>query len=64
MELPFVEPSQCRTWGDCVAICPTGCLDMNGPVPFLARPTDCISCEICVYVCPESALHMESLDTE
>ena len=62
MELPFVELSQCRAWSDCVAICPTGCLEMRGKVPYLARPTDCISCEICVYVCPESALHMENLD--
>jgi NAD-dependent dihydropyrimidine dehydrogenase PreA subunit len=62
MELPFVELSQCRTWGDCVAICPTACLELTGKAPLLARPADCISCEICVYVCPESALHMEDID--
>jgi MinD superfamily P-loop ATPase len=63
IELPFVEPSQCRSWGDCVASCPTACLDICGTLPFLARPTDCISCEVCVYVCPESALRMEDVDS-
>jgi MinD superfamily P-loop ATPase len=62
IELPFVEPSQCRAWGDCVASCPTVCLDICGKLPFLARPLDCISCEVCVYVCPESALRMEDVD--
>ncbi len=62
MELPFVEPSRCKRWGDCVASCPTDCLALTGSLPFLVRPADCIACEICVYVCPESALAMEDVD--
>lgn len=64
MELPFVETAACRAWGDCVANCPTICLEMAGGVPRLARPLDCIACEVCVYVCPEGALHMEDVDGE
>ena len=62
MELPFVEPSKCRCWGDCIAVCPTDCLAMGESGPILVRPTDCIACEICVYVCPETALRMEDVD--
>jgi NAD-dependent dihydropyrimidine dehydrogenase PreA subunit len=63
-ELPFVDAGRCRCWGDCIAICPTICLEMGKSLPRLARPLDCIACEVCVYVCPEGALQMEDVDHE
>jgi formate hydrogenlyase subunit 6/NADH:ubiquinone oxidoreductase subunit I len=57
-ELPILDEARCTGCGDCVAVCPTQCLEMRGSVPWLPRPTDCVSCELCVKVCPADALRM------
>jgi NAD-dependent dihydropyrimidine dehydrogenase PreA subunit len=57
-ELPVLDESRCTGCGDCVTVCPTQCLEMSGPVPWLPRPRDCIRCELCVRVCPADALRM------
>lgn len=57
-ELPHLDDSRCIGCGDCVAVCPTDCLEMVGPLPWLARPRHCISCTACVLVCPAEALRM------
>jgi ferredoxin len=57
-ELPLLNPARCTGCGDCVAVCPTNCLEMNGAVPWLPRPAHCISCELCVLVCPTDALRL------
>jgi MinD superfamily P-loop ATPase len=57
-ELPVLDPARCTGCGDCVAVCPTGCLEMLGPQPWLPRPLDCISCTACVLVCPAQAIEM------
>ena len=41
-----------------MAVCPTECLEMAGPLPWLPRPGDCVSCELCVSVCPAEALRL------
>lgn len=61
-ELPLLDVTRCTGCGDCVATCPTDCLEMAGPVPWLPRPGDCISCGICVLVCPASALELQEPD--
>jgi NAD-dependent dihydropyrimidine dehydrogenase PreA subunit len=58
-ELPIVDETRCIGSGDCVAICPTLCLAMAGPVPWLIRPADCVSCAACVAVCPTDAIRLE-----
>jgi ferredoxin len=58
IELPVLDPVACTGCGDCVVACPTGCLDMAGPVPWLPRPVQCVSCTLCVLVCPADALHL------
>src|SRR5262245_59610014 len=58
-ELPAVDERLCTACGRCVEICPTACLAMAGPLPWLPRPADCISCGACVFLCPVSALTLE-----
>ena len=55
-ELPSLDEMRCTGCGDCVPVCPTACLEMAGPLPWLPRPEDCISCAVCVLVCPADAL--------
>lgn len=58
IELPRVDEATCTGCGDCVLVCPTDCLALAGPVPWLPRPADCISCTLCVLVCPVEAITM------
>jgi NAD-dependent dihydropyrimidine dehydrogenase PreA subunit len=57
-ELPLLDPTRCTGSGDCVAVCPTACLEMAGPVPWLPRPLDCVSCGLCELVCPADAVRL------
>ena len=59
-ELPLLDETLCTGCGDCVRVCPTACLEMDGPLPWLARAGDCISCTLCVLVCPVEALRLAS----
>ena len=36
-ELPLLDGTRCTGCGDCVLACPTSCLCMAGPLPWLAR---------------------------
>jgi fumarate reductase flavoprotein subunit len=56
LELPLLDETRCSGCGDCVAVCPTACLEMCGPLPSLPRPLDCIRCGVCAAVCPTGAL--------
>jgi NAD-dependent dihydropyrimidine dehydrogenase PreA subunit len=55
-ELPVLDATRCTGCAECVALCPTDCLAMDGPLPWLPRPLDCISCGVCVFVCPTQAV--------
>lgn len=63
-ELPALDDSKCTGCGACVHVCPTACLAMAGPLPWLPRPEDCISCELCVWICPVNALHLAPLESD
>lgn len=54
--LPNLDPARCTGCGDCVAVCPTDCLEMAGAVPWLPRPGACIGCGACEFVCPTAAV--------
>ncbi|QEL19754.1 ATP-binding protein [Limnoglobus roseus] len=55
-ELPVVDVTKCTGCGDCVAVCPTLCLETCGRLPWLPRPGDCASCAACVLICPVDAI--------
>jgi NAD-dependent dihydropyrimidine dehydrogenase PreA subunit len=55
-ELPALDERLCTGCGRCVGVCPTECLAMAGPLPWLPRSADCISCGVCVFLCPATAL--------
>jgi formate hydrogenlyase subunit 6/NADH:ubiquinone oxidoreductase subunit I len=57
-ELPQVDPWRCTGCGDCVAVCPTECLEMRFDQPHLIRPRQCVSCDVCARVCPEEAISL------
>lgn len=59
-ELPILDESRCTGCSACVDCCPTACLALAGPLPWLPRPLDCVACELCVWVCPVNALEMSS----
>jgi MinD superfamily P-loop ATPase len=55
-ELPLLDETRCTSCGVCAEVCPTECLEMDGPLPWLPRPLDCVSCSLCVLICPAEAL--------
>jgi len=61
-ELPALDPARCTGCGACAAVCPTDCLAMAGPLPWLPRPLDCVACGACVLVCPADAVRLEAAD--
>jgi formate hydrogenlyase subunit 6/NADH:ubiquinone oxidoreductase subunit I len=63
-ELPEVNETRCTACGDCVLVCPTECLAMDGPLPYLVRPVDCIACSLCVLICPDDAMRMVEGEVE
>ena len=54
--LPELDATRCTGCGDCVAVCPTDCLEILGRVAWLPRPADCISCALCADICPADAI--------
>jgi ferredoxin len=62
-ELPLVDPARCTGCGDCMAVCPTACLEMNAFLPWLPRPCSCVSCNLCVLVCPVDAIRLAQQDS-
>lgn len=60
LEYPVVDETRCNGCGHCVEVCPTECLAMDGPLPWLPIPGDCIRCGLCIAICPTQALTMGS----
>lgn len=60
MILPTLAGEQCIGCGECVAACPTDCLAMCGPLPWLPRPGDCVQCAACELICPVDAIRLRA----
>jgi len=60
-ELPVLDAARCTGCADCVVVCPTQCLALAGPLPWLPRPADCIACRACEVVCPTDAIQVRAL---
>ncbi len=56
--LPVLDRRLCTGCGDCIRICPTGCLESAGAGPWLPRPLDCLSCRLCEGFCPTGAIRL------
>jgi ferredoxin len=63
-ELPLLDVTVCTGCGDCVAVCPTDCLELKGRIPWLPRPGACVSCGLCVLICPVQALVIKAVNEE
>lgn len=63
-DIPILDERSCTGCGDCVLVCPVDCLEMAGPLPWLARPLDCIACELCVRICPVNALELRDANSK
>jgi len=60
--LPVLDEARCVGCGACVGVCPAGCLEQSGPLPWMPRPRDCVACAVCAAVCPADALHMRGAE--
>jgi MinD superfamily P-loop ATPase len=58
-EVPVLNETTCTGCGLCCVLCPTDCLAMNGPIPWMPRPGECIGCGVCALICPATALEMQ-----
>jgi len=63
IDLPALDETRCTGCGDCVAVCPTACLEMAGPQPWLPRPGECVSCALCAAVCDAGAITIAGDET-
>jgi NAD-dependent dihydropyrimidine dehydrogenase PreA subunit len=59
-ELPHLNEQRCTGSGECIAVCPTDCLEWRSALPVLAWPHQCIGCGLCEAVCPVQAIRLES----
>lgn len=56
--LPIIDAETCTGCGDCVEICPTEALAMQGDVAIVARPDACNYCAYCEPICPVYAIEL------
>ena len=54
--LPVIDVARCTGCGDCIAVCPTGALELAGGVAVLVRPEVCDYAGLCERICPVEAI--------
>lgn len=54
--LPLIDEKTCTGCGDCVEVCPTEALAMQGRVAVISAPDACNYCAFCEGICPVEAI--------
>jgi NAD-dependent dihydropyrimidine dehydrogenase PreA subunit len=57
-ELPEVDERRCSGCRDCIAVCPTECIEFWQYLPVVVEAGKCVSCGVCEAICPTGALEM------
>jgi len=55
---PVVQTELCTACGDCMEVCPAGCIEYVYGKAFVIE-NDCRNCRICVIACPENAFKIK-----
>ena len=53
-----VDTEKCTGCGDCVEVCPTEAITLDGEVASV-DPDTCVDCGVCVDECPVEAIEMD-----
>ena len=51
-----IDTDKCTGDEECVNICPSGVLEMEGDKAVVANEDECVGCESCVEVCEAGAI--------
>lgn len=52
----YVDPQLCQGTGDCIDVCPVGCIEGRGGFISMIDEFDCTKCGKCIEACPEKAI--------
>ena len=52
----YVDPQACQGCGDCIDVCPVGCIEGRDGFISMIDEFDCTKCGACVKACPEGAV--------
>ena len=51
-----IDEEKCTGDEECVNVCPSAVLEMEGGKAVVANTDECLGCESCVEVCPSGAI--------
>lgn len=54
--LYYIDPERCEGCGDCMDVCPAGCIEGKARYIHMIDTTDCTGCGACLKVCENHAI--------